>query len=390
MKTKRLLLRLVCALACAAAMTALAASGFLSAADGAASDRLYQRPGGTDGEIVVIGIDQRALEELGPFPWPREYMADALAYLNADPDNRPAAIGVDVLYVGASTDPDADAYLATVAEDGGNIVFGEAATFGSAVVESDEGFYMDDFAVVAWDRPFDALYAVSEAGHINAMKDDDGILRHALLYVDVPGGAREYSFSRRLYEKWCAFRGETPNPLPETDARGFFYLPFTARPGAYYDSVSVLDLLTGDIGSDYFAGKIVLIGPYAAGLQDEYVTSVNHAAPMYGVEIQANLIDAYRAGFVPREANARRQLALLFALCALAALFFWDRRLRSALPVWLAAAFGWPALCMLLRGRGVLLHVLYVPLFVTALFVASVALNYVRTAREKHRVQQTF
>ena len=385
------LTRGIASLLAAAALTAVAGLGWLGGADSAVSDALYQQPAGADGEIVVIGIDQRALDDLGPLPWPRSYMAEAIEYLNADPDARPAVIGVDVLYAGEGADPDADAYLAAAAADGGNVIFAAAAAFGSELVHRGEhDFYVNDFAVQAWDRPFDALHDVSGMGHINAMMDGDGVLRHALLWTDVPGEGRVPSFARAVYERWCAARGEAPNPPPQTDAHGFFYLPFTAKPGGYYDGVSIVDLLTGEIESDYFAGKIVLIGPYAAGLQDDYATSVDHAVPMYGVEIQANALDAFRAGFFPREVGAGAQLAALFALCAAALWFFWDRRVRAALPTWLGVCTLWVALCALAFRGGHILHVLYVPLFVTALFVASVAVNYVRAAREKRRVQNTF
>lgn len=391
MKHKQFLIRLLASLLAAAALTAAAGSGWLSSADGAVSDALYQRPAAADGEIVVIGIDQRALDELGPLPWPRSYMAEAIECLNADPDARPAVIGVDVLYVGESADPDADAFLAEAAEAGSNVVFAAAATFGRELVrESDDAFRMDDRAVLAWDEPFPALSRVSESGHINAMEDADGVLRHAMLWVDVPERGRVPSFARALYEQWCAARGEGPQNAPDTDADGFFYLPFTAKPGGYYDGVSVADLLSGELESDYFAGKIVLIGPYAAGLQDGYFTAADRAVPMYGVEIQANVIDAFRAAHFPREFSQSAQLAILFLLCAAALWFFWDRKLLYTLPVWLAACAGWIGLCALAYRSGYILHVLYMPLFLTALFVASMAANYVRAARERFRVQHTF
>lgn len=390
-KPKQLLIRLAAAFAVAAAMTAIAASGVLDAADGAASDRIYQRPRGTDGEIVVIGMDQRALEELGPMPWPRSYMAEAIEYLNADPEAHPAVIGVDVLYIGESADADADAYLVESAAQYGNVIFASAATFGREVVHtSEDEFSITDRAIVAWDKPFDALAEVSGTGHINAMHDDDGVIRHMMLWLDVPDYGRVPSFSRAIYEAWCAARGETPNSAPETDAEGFFYLPFTAKPGDYYDSVSIADLLTGEIESDYFADKIVLIGPYAAGLQDDYFTAVDHAAPMYGIEIQANEIDAFRSGSVPREVSTFLQLALLFVLCFAAAVWFYDRRLTQAIPAWLLLCFGWSSLCALLYRFGILLHILWVPLFMTVLFIAAVAVNYVLAQREKRRVQNTF
>ena len=388
---KRNFIRLLTALLAAAALTAIAGLGLLDGADGSASDRIYQRPDGADGEIVVIGIDRRALEELGPLPWPRSYMAEAIEYLNADPDARPAVIGVDVLYVGEGNDPDADAYLVEAAAEYGNVVFASAASFGREVVHHGEHeFSMNNRAVKAWDEPFPALAAVSATGHINAMDDGDGVLRHAMLWIDVPGRGRVSSFARAIYEAWCDGNGAVPNTPPGTDENGFFYIPFTAAPGGYYDGVSVADLLTGEVESDYFAGKIVLIGPYAAGLQDDYTTAVEHAVPMYGIEIQANVIDAFRTAHFPHEANETLQLLLTFAICAAALLWLWDRKLRYAVPVWFALCFGWSALCALLYRFGVLFHILWVPLFVTVLFVASVAANYVRAAREKHRVQNTF
>lgn len=386
---KRALTRVVIALLVAVALTALAASGLLFSPNAAVSDALYQRESFTDGEIVVVGMDQRAIDAFGPMPWPRDVMADAVAYLNADTDNAPAVIGLDVLYVGASSDPDADAYLAKVCAEGENVVVASVATIGSELIHDGDGFYMDENAVLAWDGPYDELAAVTGTGHINAMADDDGVIRHALLYVDVPDMGQVYSFSRAVYERWCAANGEMPNPAPETDG-GFYYLPFTARGGGYYDEVSVVDLLEGTVDPGYFAGKIVLIGPYTMGMQDEYRTAVDHAAPMYGVEIQANQIDAFRAGFAPREASEWIQLALLFALCAAALLFFWDRRVRYAVPAWLGVCIAWVAACLIAYRAGHILHVLYVPLFVTALFVASVAVNYIRASRERRRVQDTF
>ena len=162
---------LAASLAVAALFTAVAGFGLLDSPDGTVSDTLYQRPAASDGEIVVVGMDQRALDALGPMPWPRAYMADAINYLNSDPEQAPAVIGIDVLYVGESADPDGDAALADAAELGGNIVTAAAATFGSGLVDGADGFYMDTRAVLAWDAPFDALAAVTDTGHINAMAD---------------------------------------------------------------------------------------------------------------------------------------------------------------------------------------------------------------------------
>lgn len=389
MKQRDFLRRLALAIAIAAVFAVIAWSGLLDGMDGAVSDPLYHRPAATDGEIVVIGIDQYALDTLGPLSgWSRSGVADAINYLCADPDAMPAVIGVDVLYVGESAD--ADAMLVRAAADAGNVVLPSAATFGSDLVTEGSDFYMDTRAVLAWDEPFDALADVTEQGHINAMADGDGILRHMMLYVDAPEVGRSYSFARIIYEKYCEVTGTEANPMPATDADGFFYLPYTTGAGGYYDSVSIADVINGEIEPDYFADKIVLIGPYAAGLQDEYRTSIDHAAPMYGIEVQANQIDAFRNGSIPREVSDTLQLVILVVLCVLALLWFWDRRVSHAVTGWLAVCLGWVGVCLLAYRAGYVLHVLWVPLFITVLFIATVAINYIRAQREKRRVTDTF
>ncbi len=391
MKLSSTLKRIGAAVLAAAILTAIAALGILDQPDYTVSDLVYQSPAATDGQIVVIGMDQRAVDAFGPVPWPRTVIAQAIEYLNKDPERKPAAIGIDILFVGDSADPEADAALVEAAEKGGNVLFASAGTFGSGLVNTGDDFYIDTKAVLAWDRPFDQLREVSYTGHINAMADADSIVRHAMLYVDVPEIGRVYSFSRTLYEMYAERHGIQPTALPKTDAKGFFYIPFTAGPGSYYDSVSVADLLEGTVSPGYFAGKVVLIGPYAAGMQDEYRTSMDHAAPMYGIEIQANLIDAYRNGFYPHEVHETAQLVILFLVSGLCFWWLWDRKVLHALLTWLILCALWVGLCFgLYRLAGLVFHVLWVPLAATLIFIASVALNYFRASLEKRHITDTF
>ena len=389
MKKRDFLQKLLVSLLAAAAITAAVGLGILDAPDGTVSDALYQRGGAPDGTITVVGVDQRAIDALGPFPWPRDVLADVILALNADPAAKPAVIGVDVLFVGESADGGADAYLAEAAKEGGNVVVASAAQFGASLATEGDDFYMER-AVLGWDAPYDALAAAAGTGHINAMADSDGILRHAMLSVDAPGRGRVPLLARVIYERWCETMGETPNPEPPTNG-AFFYLPYTGQPGGYYEEISVIDVLNGEVDPEFFADRIVLIGPYAAGLQDEYRTAIDHAKPMYGVEIQANAIDAFRAGAYKTDVAKGPQLALLFALCTLALLFFFDRRVRWALPFWLLTCGLWVLACLVLyEKQGLVLHVLWPLAGLTVLFIASVAVNYIRAAREKRRVQNTF
>lgn len=141
-------------LLCAAAFTAAAWLGVFYSPDQMLSDSLYQAPKALDGNIFVIGIDDRAMEDIGPYQtWGRDVMAMAIEALNADPESRPAAIGIDVLYIG-ETDPDLDAYLAEAAGACGNVVTASVANFGTELITEDTGnFYLKDYAVLSYEEP---------------------------------------------------------------------------------------------------------------------------------------------------------------------------------------------------------------------------------------------
>ena len=389
-KTDRTI-QIIIALLVAAAIVWIASGRLLIVPDGTVSDAFYQEERAGKADIMIIQIDQDAIDMLGPLPWPRSVMAYVLEYLNSAGDgSKPAVIGIDVLYSGEGSDPEADEALAAAAADAGNVVVPGAAVFGTSLVDEGENFYLQDRTVLAFEEPYPALKAAVRVAHINTMEDEDAILRHAILFEDVPGLGRVDSFSRAVYEEYCGHMGLQPNPAPTTKD-GFFYIPFTKQPGGYSDGISIAQILDGSIPPETFAGKIVLIGPYAAAMQDEYRTSISHAESMYGVEVHANLIEAFERGFFPEEVPESLQLLLLFLISAGTMIFFRDRPLRHTVPAWLLLSFGWLVAAKLLYEKGgLILHVLWVPLAVTVLFIASVAVNYVRSQLEKKRVTDTF
>lgn len=377
--------------AAAGALVLLAGLGVLDRADLAASDAWYQARESADGDIVLVGIDQRALEEIGPYEqWGRDIPAMALEALCQSPDCRPAVIGLDVLYVN-ETQPEADQWLAEAAGAYGNVVTGCAAYFQDGFVEQADGsFIRDRFAVTAFEVPYPALAEAAELGHINAMLDTDGVLRHHLLSLCLPDGREIPSMALAAADKFRAFHGLEPVERPPVDGHGFWYLPFCGRPGDFYESISVADLLSGAVPADYFAGKIVLIGPYAPGLRDSYVTPADRAQPMYGVEYQANAIQALLWGDYKREAGDGLQLAVLFLLLTAALAFFWRRSVGWSTAAWLLLCGLWLGLCRVFYEAGWVLHVLWVPAGATVLYVAALAANYIRTALERRKITSTF
>ena len=383
--------RLLFALITSVIITAIIASGFLYTLDNRASDRLYQEIGLQTPDIIVIGIDQDTVAELGPSL--RGATAQVIETLNKHPENRPAVIGIDMMFTGNNLDaPDADKMLADAAGIYDNVVVAADGKFG-VEFEAVEGgaFSVSQQKVLDWYEPFPELNQVVSYGHVNEMLDADGIYRHAKLYVDTPENGRVFSFARVIYERWCREKGIEPAAAPEVSESGFYYLPFSQSADGYSDGFNFLQLYNGEVDPSFYRGKIVLIGAVYPGSGDEYFTSLDHASKIPGVVIQANIIEAFQQGFFPHEAGRTAQLAILFLICFLAALFLWDQKILPGMILWLGSCALWIAACSLLYSRAsVILHVLWIPVGVSILFIASVALNYIHSRQEKKRVTDTF
>lgn len=381
----------IVALAASLVVFVFAYSGAFYRINMALTDALFQSPHATDGQVLVIGIDSYALEELGPFQsWSREIFAQAIEELNKDPDHKPAAIGLDVLFVG-ETDEEADARLARACADGGNVVTGAVANFADELVINEDGtFYMDDYSIESVDYPYDALREVSEQGHINAMYDSDGILRHAILHLQTPDGAHLDSFSWKLYEMYAKAMGLSKNEIPPVDSKGRFYVSYCGLPGSYYEGYSVADLVRGEVPSEVFEDRIVLIGPYTAGLSDYVLTSIDHAGLMYGVEFQANVIDSLIEGDYKKEARTLWQCVLLAAVTFAGMIGFRGRKMWIMTLVWGVWTVGYIGFIWLAYQTGFVLDVLWIPAASTGVYIYWVAVNYIHAAVEKRRVTGMF
>lgn len=391
-KKRKMIIRLIVAVLVSILFCVLAGEHVFDYLDNTLRDALFQNPVPIDGEVVVVGMDQKALDELGPMPW-RGYLAEAIEYLNADSANRPAAICIDMLF-DSPDDPEEDAALAKAIREGGNVVLASYGTFGSDIVIDGDSFYTDPNHLKKYSEPFEAIREGAHIGHINAMEDKDGYLRSAILGFDAPEKGYIYSMPRIAYEMYCEYHGITPNPLPKTVDR-VYYVNFTTIPEGYYDGISLANLISfgeddKNVEQKYFKGKIVFIGPFTVGMQDSYFTSIDHGKAMYGVEWMANLVDQFREGFYPHCASNVWQIILLFIVSFGSLLFFYDRHTLKALIAAVASIALWIIICLVSYRCRVILHVLWIPLCITVMFIMSVALNFIRARREKRRVQNTF
>ena len=361
----------------------IAVGGVLDKVDLWAQDSWFQSAKALDGEIIVIGIDDKSLEEIGPYnTWDRNVMAAALEKFAEDPDNMPAVIAIDTLYTEVS-DPEADERLANAAAELGNVVTATFANIGSQVIYENGEAFFDRNAVLTYSEPYDALREATIQGHINAMYDTDGILRHALLYVK-PDGETVYSMAYQTAKLYAEANGFEIQ-MPPASSNGHYYVTYSAGPGGYSDGYSFSDLLNGEIDPRDYAGKVVFIGPYAKGLQDEYFTSIERAKMMYGVEYQANVVQMLLESNYKVEVSKIPQAIILFIVCFVLFLLFQKVSIKlssgiAAAAIVLSVALEYALYAVKIGGVGHVLHPLWLPVGILVFYVASIVIHYVKAA----------
>ena len=268
--------------------------GVLESVDRRAGDVLYHHAGNVNGNIKIIKIDDKTMNQMGDFStWNRDVYADLVETLCVSDDVRPAVIGFDVLF-SSNKDAKSDQRFADACAKYDNVVTGFSYVFASELVTNEDGsLSLDHMSVQEKVIPYQALREVTDQGFVNALMDaKDSTIRNAFVYFDETDGTRTLSFNAAVYEKYMESIGRTPTYPTDENGMTFRY---SGEPGDY-ESVSLIDVLDGTVPPEAFDGCIVLVGAYAAGMLDAYFVPVERSAQMYGVEIHANVIQAYMDG----------------------------------------------------------------------------------------------
>ncbi|MCR5804930.1 MAG: adenylate/guanylate cyclase domain-containing protein [Clostridia bacterium] len=375
---------IIISLITATLITLIAWSGILRYPDRWLQDFLFQTPTSdiVSDDIVIIGIDDKALKELGPYDsWDRSIMASALNVLSSDPAYRPSVVAIDIPYE-EETDPASDKALVDAARKL-TTVTANRVSYGSKI----QGDI--DRSITEFKEPYEGLKEYTIQGHTNATVDTDGVMRHSLLYVEPGNNVRAYSFAFETASMYLKKQGHMPT-YPSTDSKGQFYVPYYGRSGDYYDNVSIIDLINGEVPPEYYAGKIVLIGPYATGLQYAFYTPIDRTLQTYGVEIQANFVQCFLEGNYKTEISDVPLLICTFLMSALMCFLYLKSKFPIAAILAVVLVLASLELSILIYDKGFVTHPLwslnqYIPTFITAVSVKSY-----RTSAERKSVVNTF
>lgn len=240
--------------------------------------------------IIVVGMDDRSINEIGKWPWPRFYMADAIEKLI---DMNAAAIGVSVWYDSYSSDEESDNRLVAAASMSDKLVLAATCVMDET---SHDGWMAEDYIL-----PFFELADASDYGFINVSQDSDGVMRKALTSVRY-GDVTVYSLPYEVYRTYCRSMSIEPIMDLPIDEFGRFPIDYVAKPGNYTE-LSLWGLINDEYNPALFKNAIVLIGPYAQGIGDKsFSTPFDHQGSTYGVEVNANIVQNLLEGTFKQDA----------------------------------------------------------------------------------------
>lgn len=233
-----------------------------------------QRPPPDD--IVIVAIDNRSLQAIGRWPWPRHVHAAALDRLA---EARPRAIGYDVLFVEPTAD---DAKLAAAVR--------RSPTYLPQVIDV-PGPNGAAYAIALPAGPLAA--AAAGIAQVNLHFDGDRVIRKA--YLEEGGDGQAWLQLGALMAGEKVGQGRHAARQGLWQARPVL-IPYGGAAGNVR-TLSFIDLIEGRVPPELLTGRHVLIGATADGMGDSYQTPTSGStSQMAGVEIQANLLDALLRG----------------------------------------------------------------------------------------------
>lgn len=239
--------------------------------------------------LVVVDINEATLRDIGPWPWPRQRVAELAEILIGTYGAR--AVGLDIVFPEPG-EAQGDARLASLAAHAPlnlaqifdytprSLAIFQGTLTGGLTQQP----HLGGFRAYGYIANHAGLAGARCIGNIGYLPDADGVLRHTPVRTRYAG--QDYPhFASALVA--CA------NPLaqaPAGDANGLWRVPYTHALSAY-TVIAAADILRESAPRDLIKGRYVLVGSSSLGLGDRVSTPLAplsagvmvHAASLSGL-----------------------------------------------------------------------------------------------------------
>jgi adenylate cyclase len=382
--------------------------------------------------VTVVEIDEASLAKFGQWPWPRTKIADLVADLTklgarviafdavfAEPDRLNPDIAADTFRgLDEATReklrslPSNDQVLADAVRNS-RVVLGESGlpevqstldkslpVTGLATLGEDPLPFMFEWSGLLRNVPV-LEAAAAGRGLFSIRPEHDGIVRRVQMITLAQG-----TIMPSLSFEMLRVLSRTDTILIKTDQAGIksigvkgFQIPTDANGQLWVHFarsdpqilVSAVDVFDGSVPPDKIAGKLVLIGPSAAGLNDIKTTPVDPAMP--GVEIHAQVLESALTNAVLAQPNYGVALEFFAALIIGLLVIIFTPNLGPVRLVLVGALFA-----TLLIGTSwyfyahsrLLIDFTYPLMSTTAIYLTLIFSSFVREQAQRRQIRSAF
>jgi len=327
--------------------------------------------------VVVVDIDEKSVQALGPWPWSRQTLSrlvDGLNHYN---------VGLKVYDIVLPDAKQGDAELLKSFVSGAPNVWGQVFSLTPDIsVASGQPYGEVDLgpcpSIAAKGYGFIANQANlmgsnATSGHISPIVDADGAVRRVPAFVcwhgrsypslvlagllALDGGAPQVTRGRSLFDApWRVSLSRLPEVSLPLNEQGQIRVSYQV-PREGFVSISAVDVIERRAPADMLQGVWILVGSTAFGVGD--AISTPHGGAVGGVEVHAQMLAAAldnRTPFAPILGWAWPSLSCAWALALLLAVASLGKRVGSNMSARPASALALPLLGLVFAGVFYAMH----------------------------------
>ena len=354
---------LIVSLFIAVILSLLIFTGFLDTWESRISDAFYS-PSNPIDNIIILAIDDKSLQELGRWPWPRDYFAKVV-----DDLKQSSVIGIDISFFESSED---DSDLA-ISLKSGNVVL--AMEYTSFSYKNGE-LYGETLL-----KPTSTLGVEGvdfKTGFVNLYTDSDGVTRS---FTPSISGVEDHDHFSMVVV------GEYVGNIPDLGSSRMLINFYSAPKG--YKYISFADVYKNETDPSYFKNKIVLIGATASDLHDDAIVPISNIA-MPGVEINANLVQSILTRDFLYYQDDISTIGLLFIFALLTGILLYRFRIHIATIFLALLLIVYIFYSIYSFDSGIIMNILYPILSIVLVYIPIVVIYYLTEERSRKWITSVF
>jgi signal transduction histidine kinase len=356
---------------------------------------------------VIIDIDEKSLQQLGQWPWPRVIDAKLIDAINS---MNPSAIGINILFPEKDrTSPvamqefykrffnlsvnlndfseelkDNDKLLAKSIQQSGatlstyfnDSLYTQAHCQNLLYKENLFGLLKPDLSTPSLLCNYSIIQkGIENFGFINASLDSDGIFRRIPLFVEY----KSHIFPSFALATILSF----DKYIKVEEKENSILINFSQKPKI----ISAIDILNGNVSPSDIQGKIAIIGSSIVGINSQYTLSTGEK--ISGNQIHASVIDnILNHSFIIEKKNSKDiNLFISFLLSIIIILLLFNRLYIYLMLLFFSTIFISISFLISSYLEGIYLSLVYLwtPFL---LFFSSILLYYMRAIDKEHQQQE--